>query len=42
MTRLVPLLHRRLLAKRLNARGPLATDAIVALATALADRFPPA
>jgi hypothetical protein len=42
MSRPLPLRHRRLLAKRLNARGPLTTDAIVALATALADRCPPA
>jgi len=37
-----PLLRRRLLAKRLNAAGPLTADAVAALATALADRFPPA
>jgi hypothetical protein len=37
-----PLVHRRLLAKRLNATGPLTAGAIAALATALADRFPPA
>jgi hypothetical protein len=37
-----PLLHRRLLAKRLNASGPLAGETVHALAAALADRFPPA
>jgi hypothetical protein len=37
-----PLLHRRLLAKRLNASGPLSAEAVAALATGLADRFPPA
>jgi hypothetical protein len=34
-----PLLHRRALAKRLNASGPLAPDAITALADALATRL---
>ena len=33
---------RRLLAKRLNAAGPLDAAAVAALAAALADRFPPA
>jgi Nuclease-related domain len=37
-----PLLHRRLLAKRLNADGPLDSAAVSALVAALADRFPPA
>jgi Nuclease-related domain len=37
-----PLLHRRLLAKRLNADGPLDTAAVSTIAAALADRFPPA
>jgi nuclease-like protein len=37
-----PLLHRRLLAKRLNARGALSGEAVSALAEALADRFPSA
>jgi hypothetical protein len=37
-----PLLERRRLAKRLNADGPLALDAIAAVTEALARRFPPA
>ncbi len=37
-----PLLHRRLLAKRLNAAGPLAADTVAALADALAARLNPA
>jgi hypothetical protein len=37
-----PLLHRRSLVKRLNRRGPLASEDILALASQLASRFPPA
>jgi Nuclease-related domain len=36
------LLHRRALAKRVNADGPLDAAAVAAIAAALADRFPPA
>lgn len=38
----LPLLHRRSLARRLNARGPLGTEAIATLSEALATSFPPA
>lgn len=37
-----PLLHRKLLAKRLNAGGPLTPAAVAALADALAARLKPA
>jgi hypothetical protein len=37
-----PLLHRKLLAKRLNADGPLAPEAVAAVADALAARLKPA
>jgi hypothetical protein len=36
------LLHRRLLAKRLDANGTLDAAAVATIATSLADRFPPA
>ena len=38
----LPILNRRSLAKRLGADGPVTDEAVAALATALADRFPPA
>jgi hypothetical protein len=37
-----PLLHRRSLAKRLNATGPLPAERVAALGAALSERFPSA